>query len=92
MNDREARLEALEDIKLRALFIQGRLMSADPQTTMAAEKELASLLDLFCEEFRDFITPPMARALKKDFETFIVLIDWTVDHCRKTGAVGTGFS
>jgi hypothetical protein len=81
----ETKLEALTDIKLRALYIEKRFMSNDPEETMLAESELAALQERFCEENRDFITPPMARAVKKDFNTFIVLIDWAFDHYKKAG-------
>jgi hypothetical protein len=81
----ETRLNALEDIKLRALYIEKRFMSNDPEETMLAESELTALQDRFCDENRDFITPPMARAVKKDFNTFIVLIDWAFDHYKKAG-------
>ncbi len=81
----ETRLNALEDIKLRALYIEKRFMSNDPEETMLAESELTELQDRFCDENRDFITPPMARAVKKDFNTSVVLIDWAFDHYKKAG-------
>jgi hypothetical protein len=80
----ETKLNALEDIKLRALYIEKRFMSNDPEETMLAESELAALQDRFCDENRDFITPPMARAVKKDFNTFLALIDWALDYYKKT--------
>jgi hypothetical protein len=81
----ETKLEALTDIKLRALYIEKRFMSNDPEETMLAESELAALQDRFCDECRDFITPPMSRAVRKDFNTFIVLIDWASDYYKKAG-------
>jgi hypothetical protein len=81
----ETKLNALEDIKLRALYIEKRFMSNDPEETMQAESELAALQDRFCDEYRDFITPPMARAVKKDFNTFLALIEWASDYYKKTG-------
>jgi hypothetical protein len=81
----ETKLEALTDIKLRALYIEKRFMSNDPEETMLAESELAALQDHFCDENRDFITPPMARAVKKDFNTFLVLIEWASDYYKKAG-------
>jgi hypothetical protein len=80
----EIKLNALEDIKLRALYIEKRFMSNDPEETMLAESELAELQDRFCDEYRDFITPPMARAARKDFNTFLVLIEWALDYYKKT--------
>jgi hypothetical protein len=81
----ESKLNALEDIKLRALYIEKRFMSNDPEATMLAESELSALQDGFCEEYRDFITLPMARALRKDFNTFLVVIDWALDYYKKAG-------
>jgi hypothetical protein len=81
----ETKLNALEDIKLRALYIEKRFMCNNPEETMLAESELAVLQDRFCDENRDFITPPMARAVKKDFNTFLALIDWASDYYKKAG-------
>ncbi len=81
----ETKLNALEDIKLRALYIEKRFMSNDPEETMLAEGELTALQDRFCDEYRDFITPPMARAVKKDFNTFLALIEWAFDYYKKAG-------
>ena len=81
----ETKLNALEDIKLGALYIEKRFMSNNPEETMLAESELAVLQDRFCDENRDFITPPMARAVKKDFNTFLALIDWASDYYKKAG-------
>ncbi|MFH1078942.1 MAG: hypothetical protein V1766_01550 [Pseudomonadota bacterium] len=78
----ETKLETLADLKLMALYIEKRFMSNDPEETMMAESELAALQDRFCDENRDFVTPLMARAVKKDFNTFLVLIDWALDYYR----------
>jgi len=85
MDGIETRLNALEDIKLSALYIEKRCMSNDPEETMLAESDLAALQNRFCEECRDFITPPMARASKKDFNTFLAVIDWALDYYKKAG-------
>lgn len=85
MDTIEIKLEALKDIKLRALYIEKRFMSNNAEEMMLAESELAALQDRFYEENRDFITPLMARALKKDFDTFLTLIDWAFDHYKKGG-------
>ncbi|MDO9559194.1 MAG: hypothetical protein Q7I89_05850 [Syntrophales bacterium] len=81
----EAKRETLTDIKLRALYIEKRFMSNNPEETMLAESELAALQERFCDECRDFITPPMAKAVKKDFNTFLVVIDWAFDYYKKAG-------
>ncbi len=81
----ETKLEALTDIKLRALYIEKRFMSNDPEETILAENELAALQDRFCDENRDFITPPMVRAVKKDFNTFLALIEWALHYYKEAG-------
>lgn len=81
----ETKLNALEDIKLKVLYIEKRVMSNDPEETMLAESELAALQDRFCDECRDFVTPLMARAVKKDFNTFLVVMDWALDYYRNGG-------
>ena len=73
----ETKLNALEDIKFRALYIEKRFMSNNPEEAM--------LQDRFCDEYRDFITPPMTRAVKKDFNTFLALIEWASDYYKKAG-------
>jgi hypothetical protein len=85
MDTVETKLSALQDIKLRVLYIEKRFMSNVPEDTILAESELAALQDRFCDECRDFVTPPMARAVKKDFNTFLALIDWALDHYKNTG-------
>jgi hypothetical protein len=81
----ETRQAVLRDIKLKALYIEKRFMSNDAEEDILAESELTALRDRFCEECRDFITPPMARAVRADFSTFLVLIDWAIDHYEKNG-------
>lgn len=86
MNVIETKLNALEDIKLRALYVEKRFMSNNPEEAM-----LAVLQDRFCDENRDFITPPMARAVKKDFNTFPALIEGAFDHYKKAGTGSSGY-
>lgn len=83
MDTIETKLNAFKDIKLKALYIEKWFMSNHDKETMLAESELAALQDRFCDEYGDFITPPMAKAAKKDFNTFLVLIDGAIDHYKK---------
>jgi hypothetical protein len=85
MDKIETKLNALKDIKLRALYIEKRFMSYHTEETILAESELTALHDRFCDECRNFITPPMAGAVKKDFNTFLVLIDWALDFYKNAG-------
>jgi hypothetical protein len=86
MDKIETKLNALKDIKLKALYIEKRFISNHTEETMLAESELAELQDRFYDEYGDFITPPMARAVKKDFNTFLVLIDWALNHYRNASS------
>ena len=77
------KLDEIKDIKLKALYMEKRFMSNRPEEMDAAEAELEALRNQFCDENRDFITHPMARALKRDFNAFMALIDWAHQHYDK---------
>jgi hypothetical protein len=77
------KLDEIKDIKLKALYIEKRFMSNRPEKMDAAEAELEALRNQSCDENRDFITPPMARVLKREFNTFMALIDWAHQHYDK---------
>jgi hypothetical protein len=74
------RLGEIHDIKMKALYLEQRFRGNQPDEMDAAEKELEDLRERCCDENRDFITPPVARALKKDFDTFMALIDGAYQH------------
>jgi hypothetical protein len=61
-------------------------MSNRPEEMDAAEQELKTLRNQFCGENKDFITPPIARALQQDFNTFLVLIDWAYRYYEEKGS------
>lgn len=79
------KLDRIKDIKLKALYIERKVMNNRPEEMDAAEQELKTLRDRFCDENKDFITPPMARALRQDFNTFLVLIDWAYRYYEEKG-------
>lgn len=79
------KLDRIKDIKLKALYIERKVMSSRPEEMDAAEQELETLRDRFCSENKDFITPPIARALRKDFDTFLALIDWAYRYYEEKG-------
>ena len=79
------KLDRIKDIKLKALYIERKVMSNRPEEMDAAEQELETLRDQFCGENKDFITPPIARALRKDFDTFLALIDWAYRYYEEKG-------
>ena len=79
------KLDRIKDIKLKALYIERKVMNNRPEEMDAAEQELKTLRDRFCDENKDFITPPLARALRQDFNTFLVLIDWAYRYYEEKG-------
>lgn len=79
------KLDRIKDIKLKALYIERKVMNNRPEEMDAAEQELETLRDRFCDENKDFITPPIARALRQDFNTFLVLIDWAYRYYEEKG-------
>ena len=79
------KLDRIKDIKLKALYIERKVMSNRPEEMDVAEQELETLRDQFCSENKDFITPPIARALRKDFDTFLALIDWAYRYYEGKG-------
>ena len=79
------KLDRIKDIKLKALYIERKVMSNRPEEMDAAEQELETLRERFCSENKDFITPPLARALRQDFNTFLVLIDWAYRYYEEKG-------
>jgi hypothetical protein len=80
------KLDRIKDIKLKALYIEQKFMSNRPEEMDVAEQELKTLRDQFCDENKDFITPPIARALQQDFNTFLVLIDWAYRYYEEKGS------
>jgi hypothetical protein len=79
------KLDRIKDIKLKALYIEQKVMNNRPEEMDTAEQELKTLRDRFCDENKGFITPPMARALRQDFNTFLVLIDWAYRYYEEKG-------
>jgi hypothetical protein len=79
------KLDRIKDIKLKALYIERKVMSNRPEEMDVAEQELETLRDQFCSENKYFITPPIARALRKDFDTFLALIDWAYRYYEEKG-------
>ena len=79
------KLDRIKDIKLKALYIERKVMNNRPEEMDAAEQELKTLRDRFCDENKDFIAPPLARALRQDFNTFLVLIDWAYRYYEEKG-------
>ena len=77
------KLDRIKDIKLKALYIERKVMSNRPEEMDAAEQELETLRDRFCDENKEFTLH--TRALRQDFNTFLVLIDWAYRYYEEKG-------
>jgi len=48
------KLDRIKDIKLKALYIERKVMNNRPEEMDAAEQELETLRDRFCDENKEF--------------------------------------
>ena len=77
---REERIEALEDIKLRGLYLHGYAITADSAPILFDTAEYQQLVDQFYEENRDLITPVIHRACRENYEFFMTMVEKTLNH------------
>jgi len=80
---REERVEALEDIKLRGLYLHGYAITADAAPILFDSSEYQQLVDQFYEENKDLITPVIHRACRENYEFFMTMVEKTLNHFRK---------
>ncbi len=76
------KLDAVADIKMAALFLQKNLVGRNAETVRSAEDELARLVDRFCDENRDIISPAQHRTARGDYDYFMVLVEMAIAHYR----------
>jgi hypothetical protein len=81
--DAKVRLEALEDIKLRGLFLHGYAFTADAAPIVFDTEEYRQLVDLFYEENKELITPVVLRACRENYEFFMTIVEKALNHFRK---------
>jgi hypothetical protein len=80
---REERIEALEDIKLRGLYLHGYAFTADSAPILFDTVEYQQLVDQFYEENRDLVTPVIHRACRENYEFFMTIVEQALNRFRK---------
>jgi len=78
----QERIEALEDIKLRGLYLHGYAFSADETLIVFDTLEYQQLVDQFYEENKDLVTPVIHRACRENYEFFMTIVEQALNHCR----------
>jgi hypothetical protein len=77
------RVEALEEIKLRGLFLGGYAITADAAPIVFDSAEYQQLVDQFYEENQDLITPVMHRACRENYEFFMTIVEKALNQFRE---------
>jgi len=78
-----ARIEALEDIKLRGLYLHGYAFSADATPILFDTAEYQQLVDQFYEENKDLVTPVIHRACRENYEFFMTIVEQALNRFNK---------
>jgi len=81
----QSRLEALEDIKLRGLYLHGYAFSADATPIVFDTLEYQQLVDQFYEENQDLVTPVIHRACRENYEFFMTMVEKVLNQIRQPG-------
>jgi len=79
---REDRLEALEDIRLRGLYLHGYAITMDSAPVLFDSSEYQQLVDQFYEENKDLVTPVIHRACRENYEFFMTIVETTLNRVR----------
>lgn len=74
------RIEALEDIKLRGLYLHGYAITADSAPIVFDTEEYRRLVDQFHEENADLVTPVIHRACRENYEFFMTMVEKALNH------------
>jgi hypothetical protein len=77
------RIEALEDIKLRGLFLHGYAFTADAAPIVFDTEEYRQLVDQFYEENKELVTPVVLRACRENYEFFMIIVEQALNHFRQ---------
>jgi len=77
------RVEALEEIRLRGLFLGGYAITADAAPIVFDSAEYQQLVDQFYEENKDLITPVMHRACRENYEFFMTIVEKALNQFRE---------
>jgi DNA repair photolyase len=76
------RIEALEDIKLRGLYLHGYAITPDAAPIVFDSAEYQQLVDQFYEENKDLVTPVILRACRENYEFFMTIVEQALNRCR----------
>jgi hypothetical protein len=74
------RIEAIEDIKLRGLFLHGYAFTADAAPIVFDTAEYQQLVDQFYEENQELVTPVVLRACRENYEFFMTMVEKALNH------------
>ena len=74
------RVEALEDIKLRGLYLHGYAITMAAAPIVFDSDEYRRLVDQFYEENGDLVTPAMYRACLENYEFFMTMVEKALNH------------
>ena len=77
------RIEALEDIKLRGLYLHGYAFSADATPIVFDTLEYQQLVDQFYQENQDLVTPVVHRACRESYEFFMTIVEKALNQLRQ---------
>jgi hypothetical protein len=75
-----SRIEALEDIKLRGLYLGGYAITADAAPIVFDTLEYQQLVDQFYEENKDLVTAVIHRACRENYEFFMTIVEKALIH------------
>ncbi|HTZ41289.1 MAG TPA: hypothetical protein VMB77_14145 [Syntrophales bacterium] len=81
--DAKVRIEALEDIKLRGLYLHGYAITMDAAPVVFDSEEYQRLVDQFYEENKDLVTPVIHRACRENYEFFMTIVEQSLNHFRE---------
>ncbi|HEX7503830.1 MAG TPA: hypothetical protein VF336_01060 [Syntrophales bacterium] len=74
------RIAAIEDIKLRGMYLHGYAFTADAAPIVFDTAEYQQLVDQFCEENKDLVTPVILRACRENYEFFMTIVEKALNH------------
>ncbi len=76
----QERIEALEDIKMRGLYLHGYAITHDAAPIVFDTEEYRRLVDQFYEENPDVVTPVIHRACRENYEFFMTMVEKALNH------------
>jgi len=74
------RIKAIEDIKLRGMYLHGYAFTADAAPIVFDTAEYQQLVDQFYEENKDLVTPVILRACRENYEFFMTIVEKALSH------------